>query len=265
MPPDEVVRIISAVAEALDYAHSRGLLHRDVKPANILLADPDTGDAASLCWRTSESPAGCAIERLTGTNMTVGTVAYAAPEQLRGEPRRPRRPVRAGGDRLPPADRHPPFPHSNPAVVISQHLTSDPPAIGSGPIGLLEPRFAKALAKDASKRYTRCTDFARALQQGIGTAEQQNGAIDVTSAALASSQSAKGRAGRHAKPESGSSPRRRLLIAAILGALVLPRARQPEFPCSLAIAARTLRRLHSLRIRQRRRPPSRAGWTCRLW
>jgi serine/threonine protein kinase len=41
MPPDEVVEIITAVAEALDYAHQQGLLHRDIKPANILLTRPD--------------------------------------------------------------------------------------------------------------------------------------------------------------------------------------------------------------------------------
>ena len=224
MPPDEVVRIISGVAEALDYAHSRGLLHRDVKPANILLGHPDTGDERVMLadfgiarWMGQSSD-------LTGTNMTVGTVAYAAPEQLKGEP------IDGHADQyaLAATAYHlltgmPPFQHTNPAIVISQHLTSDPPAIGvkRPELACLSPVFAKALAKDASKRYTRCTDFARALQQGIGTAEQQNGAIDVTSAALASSQSAKGRAGRHAKPESGSSPRRRLLIAAILGVLVL--------------------------------------------
>src|SRR4029077_4218317 len=44
MPADEVVRIVTAVAAALDYAHQRGLLHRDVKPANILVANPDTAD-----------------------------------------------------------------------------------------------------------------------------------------------------------------------------------------------------------------------------
>ncbi len=52
MPLNEVVPIIAAVASALDYAHHRGLLHRDVKPANILLTDPD-GQARGSFWPTS--------------------------------------------------------------------------------------------------------------------------------------------------------------------------------------------------------------------
>jgi len=85
MPPDVVVRIITAVGEALDYAHSRGLLHRDVKPANILLADPGSEHERimladfGIARRTGDK------SNLTGTNMTVGTVAYSAPEQLKGD------------------------------------------------------------------------------------------------------------------------------------------------------------------------------------
>ncbi len=223
MPPAEVVRIITGVAEALDYAHSRGLLHRDVKPANILLGLPGTGDERVMLadfgiarWMGQSSD-------LTGTNMTVGTVAYAAPEQLKGEQ------IDGHADQyaLAATAYHlltgmPPFQHTNPAIVISQHLSSDPPAIGAKrpELACLSPVFAKALAKDAGKRYTRCLDFARALQQGIGTAERQTGATDVTSSAPASGAALKAGAGRHAKPESGSS-RRRLLIPAILGAVVI--------------------------------------------
>lgn len=85
MPPDAVIRIITAVADALDHAHSRNLLHRDVKPANILLA---AGDGEQGAERVLLADFGIArwIDRssgLTETDMTVGTVAYAAPEQLR--------------------------------------------------------------------------------------------------------------------------------------------------------------------------------------
>ena len=132
MPPDEVVRIVAAVADALDYAHQRGLSHRDVKPANILMADPDTeaerimlADFGIARWIGEPSA-------LTGTNMTVGTVAYSAPEQLKGEEidgRADQYALAATAFQL--LTGAPPFQHSNPAVVISQHLTADPPKIGT--------------------------------------------------------------------------------------------------------------------------------------
>ena len=223
MPPDEVVRIITGVAAALDYAHSRGLLHRDVKPANILLGRPGSGDKRVMLADFGIARWMGQASELTGTNMTVGTVAYAAPEQLKGDD------IDGHADQyaLAATAYHlltgmPPFQHTNPAIVISQHLSSDPPAIGAKrpELACLSPVFAKALAKDAGKRYTRCVDFARALQKGIGTAEREYGAIDVTSAASASASGELAKRGRHAKSRAGSS-RRRLLIPAVLGAVVI--------------------------------------------
>ncbi len=63
MPPDKVVRIVTAVADALDYAHQRGLLHRDVKPANILIANPDTVDDADHVGRLRDRALGRRAER----------------------------------------------------------------------------------------------------------------------------------------------------------------------------------------------------------
>jgi serine/threonine-protein kinase len=86
MPPDEAVEIITAVAGALDYAHKQGLLHRDVKPANIMLTHVDDDDDEQRIPLTDFGIARNVgdISGLTATNMTVGTVAYAAPEQLMG-------------------------------------------------------------------------------------------------------------------------------------------------------------------------------------
>jgi len=226
MPPDEVVRIITAVAEALDYAHGKGLLHRDVKPANILLGFPDSGDDRVMLADFGIARWIGQASGLTGTNMTVGTVAYAAPEQLKGD----NMDGHADQYALAATAYHlltgmPPFQHTNPAIVISQHLSSEPPAIGAKRPELagLGPVFAKALAKDAGDRYPRCIDFARDLLRGLGAAELESGAVHATALSPTAGRARKAvkSAGRHAKPESGSSRGRRMLIPAILGAAVI--------------------------------------------
>src|SRR5690242_2604750 len=216
MPPDEVARIVTAVAGALDYAHSKGLLHRDVKPANILMTDDDADGARIMLadfgiarWIDESST-------LTGTNMTVGTVAYSAPEQLKGEEidgRADQYALAATAFQL--LTGTPPFQHSNPAVVISQHLTADPPKIGTRRPELagLGPVFDKALAKSPRDRYDKCIDFARALAHHIGI-DEQNLSPDATKLAVAAS------GPRHARPGE-TQPRRRLLIGAAAAIVII--------------------------------------------
>ena len=149
-----------------------------MKPANILIANPDAEDERimladfGIARRVGEPSA------LTGTNMTVGTVAYAAPEQLKGEEidgRADQYALAATAFQL--LTGTPPFQHSNPAVVISKHLTADPPQIGTRrpELSSLGPIFDKALAKSPDDRYDRCIDFARALAHHIGIDEQDAG------------------------------------------------------------------------------------------
>jgi serine/threonine-protein kinase len=170
MPVDEVVRIVTAVASALDYAHKQGLLHRDVKPANIMLTHLDDSEEQRILL----ADFGIArnvddISGLTPTNMAVGTVAYAAPEQLMGEEeidgRADQYALAATAYHLLTGARL--FPHSNPAVVISRHLNSPPPTLAEmrPDLAALDRALAIALAKDPQDRFSRCTDFAYALAE----------------------------------------------------------------------------------------------------
>jgi serine/threonine protein kinase, bacterial len=173
MPKAEVDDIVTAVAEALDYAHERGLLHRDVKPANILLSHPESADQRILLADFGIARWADDISGLTETNMTVGTVSYAPPEQLMGgqlDGRADQYALAATAFHL--LTGAPPFVNSNPAVVISQHLSASPPAIGAQrpELSSLDTVLAKALAKDPGHRFERCADFARALAHRLDTA-----------------------------------------------------------------------------------------------
>ncbi len=156
--------IIDAVARALDYAHRRNLLHRDVKPANILIADQ--GRQVLLADFGIARPMG--RTRLTATGMTIGTVDYCSPEQLTGSPLDGR------------ADQYSltctafalftgraPFDAPSNAGVIGQHMVSEPPRISQfrpDTPAAVDAVLARAMAKEPDDRFARCSDFADALR-----------------------------------------------------------------------------------------------------
>ncbi|WP_431231835.1 serine/threonine-protein kinase [Mycolicibacterium psychrotolerans] len=181
LPQAEVLNIVTAVAEALDYAHQRHLLHRDVKPANILVAKQESGEERILLADFGIARWDNDASGLTQTNMTVGTVSYAAPEQLMGRDLD----GRADQYALAATAYHlltgtPPFPHSNPAVVISQHLSALPPSLAERrpELANLDAALRKALSKDPAERFDRCVDFARALAHHITTPVSGDGLTD---------------------------------------------------------------------------------------
>jgi serine/threonine-protein kinase len=163
----QAIEIVTAVASALDYAHEQGLLHRDIKPANILLDQKrhriflaDFGIA-----RLIDDPAG-----LTATNMAVGTMAYAAPEQLRGESLDGRTDQYAlactAFDLL---TGSPPYVDSNPAVVITKHVAAPIPLVSERrpELAALDPVLARAMAKSPADRYPTCQAFASELNYAL--------------------------------------------------------------------------------------------------
>ncbi len=174
MPASDAIEIIKAVAGALDYAHGRGLLHRDVKPANILVADIEHGERRILLgdFGVARDLADNTSGGLTATNMTVGTAAYAAPEQLMGldvDGRTDQYSLAATAYHL--LAGAPPFQHSNPAVVIGQHLNATPPALATSDpeLARLDAALSRAMAKDPDDRFATCIDFARALEESEGS------------------------------------------------------------------------------------------------
>lgn len=169
MPRREVVEIVFALASALDYAHRSGLLHRDVKPANTLITKPAYGDKRILLADFGIARSLNDISGLTQTNVAVGTVLYAAPEQLMGESldgRADQYALAVTAYQL--LTGSPPFEHSNPVVVVGHHLNATPPTLASrrAELAALDPAVAVALAKDPRDRFTTCTDFAHALARG---------------------------------------------------------------------------------------------------
>ncbi|MFV8316986.1 serine/threonine-protein kinase [Mycobacterium sp. 23] len=168
MPEQDVTEIVTAVADALDFGHDRRLLHRDVKPENILVAAADGHRRRVLLTDFGIARKIDDVSNLTEANVAVGTISYVAPEQLLGKSLDGR------------ADQYalaattfflltgaPPFQDSNRAVVLSHHLNSPPPRISERrpELAHLDAVLAKALAKDPNKRYPTCADFARALSQ----------------------------------------------------------------------------------------------------
>lgn len=170
MPVGHVLAITTAIASALDYAHKKGLLHRDIKPANIIVADIDSEDPNVFLADFGIARPLDDTNGITATNMTVGTVAYAAPEQLMGDDidgRADQYALAATAYHLLTGTQL--FPHTNAAVVISRHLNAAPPKLADSRPDLadFDPVLQAALAKEPVRRYPSCTAFGHNLARAI--------------------------------------------------------------------------------------------------
>ncbi|MGB6454064.1 MAG: protein kinase [Streptosporangiaceae bacterium] len=172
LPPGRVADIVSQVAAALDAAHARALVHRDVKPANMLL---ETARATGLPdhvylsdFGLTKTTLGTSLA-LTGTGDFLGTLEYVAPEQIEG------RPLDGRCDEYGLACSafemlcgQPPFRREQSISVMYAHLSEPPPAIrGYRPElpAAIEAVLQRALAKAPGDRYASCGEFAAALRQ----------------------------------------------------------------------------------------------------
>ncbi|MDL9937819.1 protein kinase [Gordonia sp. ABSL1-1] len=169
LTPAEVAKVISDVADALDYAHRHQVIHRDIKPANILvLRDETNGDIE----RTVVLDFGIAklvdSASLTGTHAFIGTLAYSAPEVI------------DGGDATARSDQYAlactayalltgqaPFPGTTPSAILMAHVRNQitPVAQFRPDLTAVDPALQRALARNPAERYTDCRAFAAALSQ----------------------------------------------------------------------------------------------------
>ncbi|HXW86634.1 MAG TPA: protein kinase [Streptosporangiaceae bacterium] len=172
LPPGRVADIVSQAAAALDAAHARGLVHRDVKPANMLLearSAPDLPDHVYLSdFGLTKTSLGTSLA-LTGTGEFLGTLEYVAPEQIEGLPLDGRcDEYSLACSAFEMLCGQPPFRREPSISVMYAHLSEPPPAVRQYRPGLpaaIDEVLQRALAKAPDDRYPSCGEFAAALRQ----------------------------------------------------------------------------------------------------
>ena len=166
LPVEYAVAILTPIASALDYAHSQGVLHRDVKPSNVLMERDGTPKLADFGLAKMM---GAGRNSLTGTGMIVGTPQYMAPEQCEGQELSPAADLYAlGVVAYEMLTGRPPFVAETPLAVMLAQVTSAlplPRQLNPDLSELVEAVLLKALAKQPGDRYAACTRFVRALSE----------------------------------------------------------------------------------------------------
>ena len=165
----QAVRLAEEIGGALDALHAAGLMHRDVKPANVLVVR-DSGASALTDFGLAKGAAG--YQTVTGAGAVVGTLEYVAPERLRGERATPASDLYALGCTLFEAVAGgPPFPGETQMMVLMGHLQEEPPN-PSWQRPALGERFGEAviaaLAKDPDARPRSGAEYAALLARAAG-------------------------------------------------------------------------------------------------
>jgi serine/threonine protein kinase/streptogramin lyase len=173
LAPERAIAIVTQVAGALDAAHAKGLVHRDVKPANVLVAAGSGADGSDhaylsdfgLTKRTQETSG------LTKTGFFMGTIDYVAPEQIGATG------VDGRTDQYALAcvlfqclTGRTPYPREDDAAILYSHLSEPPPSVTEAVPGLppmIDAVLAGGMAKEKDDRYGSCLEFARAARSAL--------------------------------------------------------------------------------------------------
>ena len=179
-PPERVFQWLEEAARALDAAHRAGVVHRDVKPANLMLDGEGHVHVADF---GIASAAG--MDALTMTGTVLGTAGYLAPEQAQGDravPASDRYALAVVAWELLTGER--PFQSESPTAEAAAHLNAPVPLV-SDRTDLpdeLDPVFQQALAKDPGKRYETAGEFVAALRAALAEAAGPTGSLPVVDA-----------------------------------------------------------------------------------
>jgi serine/threonine-protein kinase len=189
--PHEAARIISEVAAGLDAAHASGLVHRDVKPANVLIGH--SGQAYLTDFGLTKHAG--SKSGLTKTGMFVGTLDYIAPEQLQGGPVDARVDVYALGCVLyQTLTGTVPFPRDSEPAKMWAHMQDEPPSVVASHPDVpsqFEDVVARAMAKKPEDRYPSAGDLGRAA---LAAAEARDASTGERSVAVGEAAPTKGQA-----------------------------------------------------------------------
>jgi DNA-binding beta-propeller fold protein YncE len=175
LPPDQVAEIVSQVASALDAAHARGLVHRDVKPANMLLdasSIPDRPDHVYLS-DFGLSKTSLAVSGLTATGQFLGTLDYVAPEQIEGRQLDGRTDLYAlACSAFEMLTGELPFRREQGMSVMFAHLSEPPPRPRQRKADLppdIDKVITTGMAKSPADRQPTCREFAAALRRAVAS------------------------------------------------------------------------------------------------
>ena len=168
LEPAAIVRIAEQIGSALDTAHASSLVHRDVKPQNVLIDEHQRAYLTDFgLVRTLDATSGH-----TAAGSVVGTLAYMAPEQLQGD-----HAVDGRADQYAlactlyeAACGAPPFARETDVQLVMAHRLEEPPSLSSFSLeaALLDPPLGRALAKDPGDRYASCGALAEDLAAAVG-------------------------------------------------------------------------------------------------
>jgi WD40 repeat protein len=256
LSPGRALELLSPVASALDAAHAAGLVHRDVKPGNVLVDErPGRPDHVYLADFGLSKGAVAGIS-LTGT--PVGTPGYSAPEQVQGHD------VDGRADQYALAcvayellTERIPYERDQPLAVLLAHISARPPSLAARRPGLpaaVDPVIARAMAKRPEQRYASCREFTDALRQAFDLPPYHSGGFVRRPGRPAARPATT--ADPHWQPSStglgpgggaaARPPRRRTLVIALGGAVLAAAVAVPwvlashSGPPAAKIPARTL-------------------------